>query len=145
MIQIEAKNEWVLANDISGRDLDLGVFLQALLESIGCTLSAAQSKKVWEIMADRNRKKAIIDEWREKGELHTEKDFPEDFANAVKEAYGVPLSSYISSEVQDRSGAFVELFGETYFNESGYGVILTAIQISKTDHEWKYVQKYMNS
>lgn len=140
MIQVEAKNEWELAEEVVKMDIDLGLFTQAFMEAIGSTLNAAQTKAVWNIMADRMKKKAVIDKWRENGELHTIKDFPPAFAEAVKRVYHTSLESFLRYEVEHKSAAFVEYFGEVYFNESGYGIILTAVQVKRTQAEWNAVK-----
>jgi len=139
VITINAKNEVEVVEQLFNSDIDLGVFYQAAFDKLGCVASAAQAKAIIKEAADRSRKRAQIEEWREAGELYTYESFPEEFVKAIKAVYKVNLKSWIENSVKTRP-CFIEYLGTVYFPRIGYESILNDLQFERSRREWESVR-----
>ena len=142
MITIIARNEIEAVEQLFNSEIDLGAFFQAVLDKLGCSASSAQAKAVFKESTERKKKKAQIDEWRERGELRTYESFPKEFAEAVKKVYRIDLKRRIEEMAKSRP-AFIEYLGTVYFSEGGYGAIQTDLIAERTMKEWDCVKKFL--
>lgn len=134
MVRINAHNESAAAEELFAQDIDIGAFFHAFCRKLEASVSAAQAKAIMKEMDFRYSKKAILETWRERGELHTVSGCSQRLSDRVKEVCRVELGELVKNLAEKRGcdtnldSVFIREFGEIYFNDTGKNVIIMELQ-----------------